>query len=72
MNEDYWYKLRHTLEPEDVFVTHQGDFIKLKQRVPGDGTQWYIYDWFKGWNFDGSYVEPSDLFRKLKEEDITG
>lgn len=60
VQEDHWYHQRHDLEPDMVFVTAYGA-VKLDRRVPGDGTQWYVADWDKGWSFYDSTIEPGDL-----------
>ena len=64
MTED-WYARRFELDPGMCFRTITGDFVKLDQRVPGDGTKWYIADWIAGhWSHDHNTIEPSDLAKR--------
>ena len=65
-----WYENRHQLHEGMVFVERGGDVIMLDRRVPGDGTQWYVADWWNGsWSFMDGTVEPSDLERRLPEQE---
>jgi hypothetical protein len=57
-----WYERRHELRPEQVFRCHDGSLVKLDRRVPGDGTKWYVADWWNGsWAYMDSTIEPGDL-----------
>ncbi len=71
---DYWYEHRHELEEGQEHLTQDGQKVKLVGRVPGDGTQWYVEDWVKGytvrvvgtvvpdhWSREDSKIEPGDL-----------
>lgn len=60
VESDHWYHHRHELEPGMVFLTAFG-VVQLDRRVPGDGTQWYVADWYDGWGFYDSTIEPGDL-----------
>lgn len=66
-----WYTRRDELMPEQVFSTWNGDVVKLDRCVPGDGTKWYTADWWNGWAYMDSTVEPSDLKERLAD-DYTG
>ncbi|WP_087865617.1 hypothetical protein [Comamonas thiooxydans] len=58
---DYWYHHRHELEPGMIFETADGR-VRLVGRVPGDGTQWIVDDWYNtSWAAYGSTIEPGDL-----------
>lgn len=59
---DYWYTHRHELEAGMVFKTADGSVVKLDQRVPGDGTKWYVADWWDdGWAYMDATIEPGEL-----------
>jgi hypothetical protein len=59
-----WYERRNELCPDQVFRTADG-VVKLDRRVPGDGTRWYVADWWNGWSYQDSTIEPGDLIEKL-------
>lgn len=60
-----WYERRDELEPEQVFLTRYGSKVKLDRRVPGDGTQWYVADWWNdSWAYMDSTIEPGDLDKR--------
>jgi hypothetical protein len=62
-----WYERRDELEPEQVFRARDGSLVKLDRRVPGDGTKWYVADWFNGhWSHEDSTIEPGDLSERSK------
>ena len=61
--EKDWYEHRHELQEGDIFHTDEG-LVMLDRRVPGDGTQWYVADWFDGWSYMDSTIEPGDLNRR--------
>lgn len=57
-----WYERRHELKENDIFRTFDGSVVKLDRRVPGDGTKWYVLDWFNGhWSHEDGTIEPGDL-----------
>ncbi len=57
-----WYEHRDRLGQGDVFRTIYGDIVMLDRRVPGDGTRWYVQDWYDDrWICDDSTIEPGDL-----------
>jgi hypothetical protein len=61
-NREDWYKRRDELRQDMVFVMYDGSIVKLDRRVPGDGTQWYVADYFHGhWSYEDSTIEPSEL-----------
>lgn len=63
-----WYEHRNELEPGMVFITHAEEKVMLSSRVPGDGTKWYVEDWWDGWIDDNSTIEPGDLKTLIEEE----
>ena len=70
-NVDY-YENQNRLKPGMAFIDCQGDIVRLYQRVPGDGTQWFVEDYndaSKGWYYYSSIVEPGDLKIRLPEFD---
>lgn len=61
-NSDYWYENRHQLEQGQVFITNDGSRVMLDRRVPGDGTDWYVADFYDGsWFYEDSVIHPGDL-----------
>lgn len=60
-----WYARQDELCPDQVFRTADGSVVKLDRRVPGDGTRWYVADWWNGWAYQDSTIEPGDLTDKL-------
>lgn len=62
-----WYERRHELKPGMIFKTHEGSIVQLDRRVPGDGTKWYVLDYYNGvWAYEGGILEPGALKFKLK------
>lgn len=56
-----WYERRHELREGMVFQSIDG-VVKLDRTVPGDGTKWYVADWWDGsWAHMDSTIEPTDL-----------
>lgn len=50
------------LRSGQVFRTYDGSLVMLDRRVPGDGTKWYVADWWgNSWSYQDSTIEPSDL-----------
>lgn len=63
-----WYQHRNELEEGMIFRDGCGNIVKLDRRVPGDGTKWYVLDWFGGtWFADDGTIEPGDLVERLKD-----
>lgn len=58
---DDWYGKRDSLREGQVFRVNDGSLVKLDRRVPGDGTKWYVADWWNGWAYFDSTIEPGDL-----------
>lgn len=58
---DYWYINRHELAPGQVFRTGERSVVMLDRSVPGDGTKWYVADWYGYWSYEDSTIEPGDL-----------
>lgn len=57
-----WYERRSELEPGQEFVTVDGSVVKLDRRVPGDGSKWYVADWWNdSWAYMDNTIEPGDL-----------
>lgn len=57
-----WYERSDDLREEQVFEMHDGSRAKLDRRVPGDGTAWYVADWWNGsWAYMDSRIHPADL-----------
>lgn len=57
-----WYKRRDELQPGLIFLTHEGSVVRLDRMVPGDGTKWYVADWWNdSWSYMDSTIEPGDL-----------
>ena len=70
--DEDWYEDRHLLQADMVFVTHGDDIVKLDRRVPGDGTKWYVANYFHGhFSYEDDTIEPGDLKNRLEymEED---
>lgn len=67
MAEADWYDRRDELRPDMVFIDIQGSKVMLDRRVPGDGTKWYVADWWGGsWAFMDSTIEPGDLVERVE------
>lgn len=49
------------LECGQVWRRLDGSIVKLDRRVPGDGSKWYVADWWNGWAYMDSTIEPGDL-----------
>lgn len=61
-----WYDHRDELEPGDVFRDRDGGLVRLDRRVPGDGTDWYVLDWYQnGWTDENKRIHPLDLKEKI-------
>lgn len=56
-----WYEERHKLQPDQIFKLHDGSIVKLDRTVPGDGTKWYVADWYRGWSYQDSTIEPGEI-----------
>lgn len=57
-----WYERRNELRSGMVFTDFQNERVMLDRRVPGDGSRWYVADWWNGsWSFMDSTIEPGDL-----------
>jgi hypothetical protein len=56
------------LSPNQVFLARDGSIVKLYRRVPGDGTRWFVADWWNGWAFCDSTIEPGDLAKRLPDD----
>ena len=57
-----WYERRSELREDQMFLTLDGDKVKLDRRVPGDGTKWYVARWYGShWSYEDATIEPSDL-----------
>lgn len=53
------------LEEGQVWHCRDGSRVKLDRRVPGDGTKWYVQDWWDGsWACMDNTVEPGDLLAR--------
>lgn len=64
-----WYDRRSELEPGQIFRMHDGSAVKLDRSVPGDGTAWYVADWWNGsWAYMDSRIEPGDLLELLPND----
>ena len=50
-----------------VFVDIHGSKVMLDRPVPGDGTKWYVADWWGcSWAFADNTIEPGDLVERLE------
>jgi len=56
-----WYERRYELEEGMIFRNVHGELVKLDRSVPGDGTKWYVADWWNGWSYMDSTIEPGEL-----------
>lgn len=56
------------LWPNEVYRRYDGSVVKLDRRVPGDGTQWYVADWWNGWSYQDATIEPGDLVERLSDD----
>lgn len=64
--EQDWYERRDELEPGQVFIDFQGERVMLDRRVPGDGSAWYVANWWGGsWAYMDTKIEPGDLAELL-------
>lgn len=64
-----WYDRRDELEQGQIFRTHDGSAVKLDHRVPGDGSAWYVADWWGGsWAHMDSRIEPGDLLERIADD----
>jgi hypothetical protein len=62
-----WHEHRDELQPGMVFKTINDDVVQLDRRVPGDGSKWYVANWWDGWAWMDSCIEPSDLSERLPD-----
>lgn len=62
-----WYERRNELFTGQVFRLRDGAVAKLDRSVPGDGTKWYVQDWWNGWSCMDSTIEPGDLAERLPD-----
>lgn len=65
MSDIDWYERRDELDPGQIFRMSDGSIVMLDRRVPGDGTAWYVADWWDGWAYMDSRIEPGDLRERL-------
>lgn len=63
-----FYARRDELLAGQVFRTCAGDVVRLARRLPGDGTDWIVFDWQDGWSDDGNRVHPADLGERLPDD----
>ena len=52
------------LEPDMVFLDYKGDIVRLVERVPGDGSRWFVEQYnliTKTWHNTNTELEPCDL-----------
>jgi hypothetical protein len=62
-----WYAARRELHEGQEFSLSDGSKVKLDRRVPGDGTKWYVADFWAGsWAYMDSTIEPGDLSQLIK------
>lgn len=59
---------RADLRVDQVFRTWDGQVVRLDRSVPGDATKWYVADWWNGWAYQDSTVEPGDLVERLADD----
>jgi hypothetical protein len=67
MTQTDWYQKRDELRPGMVFKCYDG-IVKLDRTVPGDATKWYTADWWNGWSYMDSTIEPGDLIERLPDD----
>jgi len=61
-----WYARREELLSGACFRTREGSIVRLDRRVPGDGTRWYVLDFYSGsWFAEDGTIEPGDLVELL-------
>lgn len=61
-----WYKRRDELWPGMAFRCRDGSIVKLDRHVPGDGTKWYVAEWFNNhWSYEDATIEPGDLVERV-------
>ena len=66
MYDNYWYEYQHRLRSGMVFKCHDGSIVQLEQRVPGDGSKWYVADFTgRSFSYENSTIEPGDLSKIL-------
>ena len=59
---------RFGIKPDLIFITNDGDKVKIDRDVPGDATKWYVANWCNGhWIYDDDTIEPSDLKERVFE-----
>ncbi|WP_156883410.1 hypothetical protein [Salipiger mucosus] len=67
MRQD-WFEHRDELEPDMVFRHRDGSLVMLDRPVPGDGTQWYVAEFWNGsWAWMDTIVEPGDLLEPAED-----
>lgn len=73
MNEKVdWYEQSHTLRPGMAFTDYEGSTVRLYQRVPGDGTKWFVEVWddrHESWFYYADTCEPGDLKIRIPKFD---
>lgn len=62
-----WYERCDELEEGQIFSTLAGEIVRLDRRVPGDGTDRYVADWWNGWSYMDSKIHPGDLFQRFDD-----
>ncbi len=73
MKASDWYERRHELEQGMVFRCHDGSVVKLDHRVPGDGTDWRVADFYNGrWHYEENRIHPGDLAEIVPDPDPNG
>lgn len=55
------------LKADMIFLTGEGDIVRLERPRPGDGSAWLVSDWENGWVDNGASVEPADLLAEVAE-----
>jgi hypothetical protein len=59
---DYWYENRSRLNCGDVCELEDGSIVRLYDRVPGDGTDWLVDEYYNGgWFREMRRIHPSDI-----------
>ena len=62
-----WYARRDELRPEMTFTMYDGSIVKLDRTVPGDGSAWYVAEWWNGWSYMDAVIEPGDLREQVPD-----
>ena len=64
-----WYEQRHELREGQVFRMYDGSVVKMDRTVPGDGSAWYVADWWgESWAYMDTRIEPGDLKDRLADD----